>query len=299
MIKRLKLSVDFNNANANLSSVIDRFGKEFIYMKYIKTLVSMLVCGAVMAVAISASAQTQGAATIVRLQGEARYSTGDNIWHPLEVGIVLRSGAIIQTAAGATVDIVLDDKKVTKDPLGAAGSGKSSDTAGASAPPVTKQNVVRMWGDTVLAIDKLLYSQTGADAVSETQLDLRAGKIFGTVKKLTAASKYEIKTPTGIAGIRGTSFGIGADGSVTVYDGSVTVSINGGAPITIPAGYTIKPGDTAPSEVVIPPGQTLESMKNAALGSGGTAVKVLTTETTETVKDTGTQVFVSPTKKTD
>lgn len=263
-------------------------------MKYIKTLVSMLVCGAVMAFAISASAQTQGAATIVRLQGEARYSTGDNIWHPLEVGVVLRSGAIIQTAAGATVDIVLDDKKVTKDPLGAAGSGKSS-AKPTDAPPMVKQNVVRMWGDTVLAIDKLLYSQTGADAVSETQLDLRAGKIFGNVKKLTAASKYEIKTPTGIAGIRGTSFGIGADGSVTVYEGSVTVSINGGPAITVPAGYTIKPGDTAPSEIVIPPGQTLQSMRDAALGSGGASVSVLTTETTVTVKDTGTQIHVSPT----
>src|SRR5476651_1641569 len=95
-------------------------------MKYIKTLISTAVCGIVMALAISASAQTQGSATIVRMQGEARYSTGDNIWHPLEVGNVLRSGAIIQTAAGATVDIVLADKKDTKDSLPSSDSSKSS-----------------------------------------------------------------------------------------------------------------------------------------------------------------------------
>src|SRR5450432_2168776 len=109
-------------------------------MKYIKTLISTAVCGIVMALAISASAQTQGSATIVRMQGEARYSTGDNIWHPLEVGAVLR--------AGATVDIVLSEKKSKTDSLG---SGKGGSGSGSSASPTVKQNIVRMWGDTVLA----------------------------------------------------------------------------------------------------------------------------------------------------
>ncbi len=108
-------------------------------MKYIKTLVSMAVCGVVMALAVNASAQSSsGSATIVRIQGEARYSTGDNVWHPLEVGAVLRAGAIIQTAAGATVDIVLGEKKSK-----AAISNSGSLTP--SSAPTVKQNIVRMW----------------------------------------------------------------------------------------------------------------------------------------------------------
>ncbi len=63
-----------------------------------------------------------------------------------------------------------------------------------------------MQADTVLAIDKLLISNTGVDAVSDTELDLRQGTIFGNVKKLSATSQYLIKIPNGIAGVRGTTF---------------------------------------------------------------------------------------------
>jgi hypothetical protein len=81
-----------------------------------------------------------------------------------------------------------------------------------------------MESDTVLAIDKLLISNTGVDAVSDTELDLRQGTIFGNVKKLSAASQYLIKTPNGIAGIRGTTFIISANGDITVISGSMVAS---------------------------------------------------------------------------
>jgi len=60
--------------------------------------------------------------------------------------------------------------------------------------------------------------------VTDTQLDLRAGKIMGTVKKMSAASKYEVKYPNGVAGIRGTIYVIDANGVVTVLSGTVLVS---------------------------------------------------------------------------
>src|SRR5476651_1729252 len=275
-------------------------------MKYIKTLISTAVCGIVMALAISASAQTQGSATIVRMQGEARYSTGDNIWHPLEVGAVLRAGAIIQTAAGATVDIVLSEKKSKTDSLG---SGKGGSGSGSSASPTVKQNIVRMWGDTVLAIDKLLYSQAGADAVSETQLDLRAGKIFGTVKKLSAASKYEIKTPTGIAGIRGTSYTMGSDNVCVVYDGSVTVSITVGGVThteTVAAGQSaaVDPVTGAITVITIaaPGTKEFDDFKAAGLAAAEANGTLKTDDTVApcgTETDTGTSVHVSSVQGSD
>lgn len=76
-----------------------------------------------------------------------------------------------------------------------------------------------------LGIDKLLVENTGTDMMAETQLDLRAGQIMGNVKKLSASSKYEIKIPNGVAGIRGTTYLISSSGVVEVLSGSVLIVI--------------------------------------------------------------------------
>ena len=83
-------------------------------MKYIQTLITMVVGGAVLAVGSSVVAQTVKpcVVTVVRIQGQARYSLGDNNWHPLVVGKVLGAGAIIQSAVNSSVDIVLSGNAV-------------------------------------------------------------------------------------------------------------------------------------------------------------------------------------------
>ena len=80
-----------------------------------------------------------------------------------------------------------------------------SPVRGSPTSLAAEQNIVRMWENTLLGVDKLTFTQTGADVVTETQLDLKAGHIFGMVKKMSAASKYEVKIPNGVAGIRGTA----------------------------------------------------------------------------------------------
>jgi hypothetical protein len=47
------------------------------------------------------------------------------------------------------------------------------------------------------------------------------------VKKLSASSKYEVKIPNGVAGIRGTVYMISSSGVVNVLSGSVVVAIVG------------------------------------------------------------------------
>jgi hypothetical protein len=90
--------------------------------------------------------------------------------------------------------------------------------------PATQQNALRVFENTVLGIDKLTTMDTGADVVTETQLDLKAGHILGNVKKMNAASRYEVKLPNGVAGIRGTVFHLWADGRLTVSSGAVVYS---------------------------------------------------------------------------
>ena len=107
-----------------------------------------------------------------------------------------------------------------------------------SYKPPAEQNAVRMTGDTLLAIDKLTVSDTGLDSVSDTELDLRQGGIYNSVKKLSGASQYLIKIPNGIAGVRGTLFYIDASGRCIVYKNTVVLSLIGsdGKPITVVVG---------------------------------------------------------------
>jgi hypothetical protein len=128
------------------------------------------------------------------IKGEAQYSEGAT-WLPLKTGQTLGAGNAVRTANGANVDLFLDENG----PL------------------------VRLMENTTLGIDKLNFEKTGVDTVIETQLDLKSGRIFGVVKKLSASSKYEVKTPNGVAGIRGTQYQISATGEVQVLQGSVVV----------------------------------------------------------------------------
>jgi hypothetical protein len=93
--------------------------------------------------------------------------------------------------------------------------------------PNADQNIVRLWENTLLSIDKLTCTQTGADGVTETQLNLKAGHIFGMVKKMSAGSRYEVTIPIGVVGIRGTVYDISADGVIKVRSGSAVLAYVG------------------------------------------------------------------------
>lgn len=177
--------------------------------------------------------------TVTYVKGQARYTTDNKTWHALKKGDVLSPGCVIQTADRSIVDVLLGDKKGSMEaaspvparynnPLGSGGIGAppgGGPKPGASGGVTPKSNIVRIMENTYLGVDKLMVDQTGVDTVSDTQLDLRAGQIMGTVKKLSGASKYEIKIPNGVAGIRGTTYLISSAGVVDVLSGSVMVAI--------------------------------------------------------------------------
>jgi hypothetical protein len=181
------------------------------------------IAAALCLVAVAASA-ANNSARIYHIQGKARYSTDNKNFHDLSVGDVLKAGTVIQTASESQVDVLLYDdaqaftaaQPVVRNFSYNGGSGTSQDA---------DQNVIRLLENTVLALDKLFSTGTGSDVVTETQLDLRAGRIVGNVKKLSAASKYEVRLPNGVAGIRGTLYLMDAAGVVTVYQGSVLVTV--------------------------------------------------------------------------
>ena len=230
-------------------------------MKLTNKTLTWLVAGMVSIVLVaSANAQSTKDRTgkVVRIKGAARYSVGNNVWQPLKVGTILRSHSVVQTAADSYADIVLNEDakadaismpRVSAKSASASASSGGGGGGGSKAPD---HDVVRVQEDSVLAIDKLSAADTGVDRVTETELDLRSGSIFGSVKKQAAASRFEVKIPNGVAGIRGTTFMITASGIISVLTGSVvsayTDDSNNVTTKIVPAGFQFnsRSGQMAP-----------------------------------------------------
>jgi hypothetical protein len=203
-------------------------------MKKIPALFCAALCGVVLTLALNAPADDikQGVATIVRVQGEASYTLGGGDgWHPLVAGKLLEAGSTIKTGPYGTVDVILGKQVAMPQARPAtyhAAPAADSPVRGLiSCTPSVEQNVVRLSPDTTLKIDKLTVSDTGVDTVSDTELDLQTGRIFAKVKKLNNSSKYLVKIPNGIAGVRGTEFTLGADGSAGCIQHAVYLVIVG------------------------------------------------------------------------
>lgn len=217
-------------------------------MKKLQSLLALALCSAIFtAVSASAQAAMQGYGTVVRVDGIASYSLGDNNWHPLQAGKYLPVGATIRTGHNGVVDVVLG-KEVA---LPQAVERPDRISFAPDAPvrgmlnykPSAQQNVIRVTPNSVIGIDKLTITDTGADTVSDTELNLKEGKIYASVKKITGASQYLIKLPNGIAGVRGTLFSISADGTVACFEsqgGGVVLSLIG--PDGLPKTFLVAPG---------------------------------------------------------
>src|SRR5580765_428335 len=163
-------------------------------------------------------AQTvHGKAEVRAVKGVAVYSAAGGPSMPLKAGTILGPGATVKTGANSTVDLFL---------------GNSA-------------GVLRLTENTTLALDKLTLTDTGADTAVDVQLGLTEGTILGNVNKLSAASRYEIKTPNGVAGIRGTRFRMSSNSFIVLMDGTLVY-------VYVPPG----PGGTpTPFTLAAPPAQ--------------------------------------------
>src|SRR4051812_38756423 len=111
---------------------------------------------AAMLLSASARAEMRHNTAVVRtVRGSADVSADKGrTWKKAAVGTRMTANSVIKTAPGSSADLFL----------------------GENGP------IVRVTEDTQLGIDKLDVEATGIEKVIETQLDLRAGKILGSVK---------------------------------------------------------------------------------------------------------------------
>jgi hypothetical protein len=216
-------------------------------MKNIQTLLRVVLCSAIVGAAIQASAQPARPchATVVRVQGSVSYSLGDNNWHPLVSGKYLPPGASIRTGDNGVVDVVLGiavDFPQAGNIPSRIGMAPDYPVRGfMSYKPTVEQNAIRLTENSLLTIDKLTTTDTGADTVSDTELDLKQGALYASVKKLSAAAQYIVKTPTGIIGVRGTQFNVALNGNGSISSLAVYKTTNDDGLIlsqTLPSGGT-------------------------------------------------------------
>jgi hypothetical protein len=174
------------------------------------TIRQFLICAALLMVAGCATKSPVGkqgapSAKVVGLKGAARYKTGSDGWQMLRTGDVVKPGTIVETAGKSRLDLVLDVER----PGGHFHA---------------EQDLVRVWENSRLSLDKLTVRETGADLVQDIQLDLQAGHIFGKVGKMSPASRYEVRIPNAVASIRGTVYDITAEGEVKAPAGSLLLT---------------------------------------------------------------------------
>lgn len=141
------------------------------------------------------------AATVAGVHGEARWAAGDAALQPLAVGALLPEGARLAVAAGAVVTLRLPDG-----------------------------SQLQLQGPADVALHELRAAQ--AWQVHATRIRLERGRVDATVAPQRAGSRFDVRTPLAVAGVRGTRFGValsedGARFAADVTEGAVAVA--GGA----------------------------------------------------------------------
>jgi hypothetical protein len=148
-------------------------------MKRIQTIAAYLVVLALAGVSSLKSAEpghVMGKAIVRTVHGTVTYTTAAGATAALKVNTELEPGSTVITGPDSYAYLNINGMTST----------------------------VRVAPDTTLAIPTMDRIGEARDSDTETMLDIKTGEIEGNVKKITGNSTYEIKTPHGVAGIRGT-----------------------------------------------------------------------------------------------
>ncbi|GEM_PF-998839 len=131
---------------------------------------------------------------------------GSNDWIPAALRSRLYPGDKISSEAEAEAEITLDDG-----------------------------SIVKLKDKSLLVLDRMERQRKPAAAV--TSMRAMNGKVLGCVRKLASKdSKFTVTTPTAVAGVRGTVFGIFVEGDSTELDvlkGEVAIAGERGAEVLV------------------------------------------------------------------
>lgn len=151
-------------------------------MKTLKVL-ALIVCAALIA-SVAVAADVARVAKVLDAEGTVEVKSGSGAWMPASIDMELKQGDRIRTKADSFALLNVDGMAQT-------------------ATIEVKQN------------SEMELSQLVADKDAMTQstlLDLALGEVLIKAKKLhSEKSKFEVKTPTSIVGVRGTTFSVSVE----------------------------------------------------------------------------------------
>lgn len=168
----------------------------------------------------------RGTAIVKMVKGTASYVDEFGGTHVAMVGTVLKEGWTVKTGPGSSLDMTMDN------------NGR----------------YLGLFENSVITLNKLRYQPSVLGDIFDTELNLKSGQMLASVSKLLAGAKYEVKTPQGVAHVRGTDFWYDAkSGEIWVVSGTVhfeiqLLDVNVPPPpgshtevktIDIPAGYVL------------------------------------------------------------
>ena len=186
-------------------------------MKLMPKLFVMVAALAVPALTSALSAAQNTSDRVARLNalaGDVRVSTKGGSFEIAAGGTLLHPGDIVKTGAGSHADIDLGGNV----------------------------GIVQIAPRSIFVLDKMTITDAGQEKLTETQLKIDEGAFYAKINKLAKGSRYEIATPKGIAGIRGTSIYATADGQITVLEGTAGVAFPN--PPNPPDVYVAHDGET-------------------------------------------------------
>ena len=135
----------------------------------------------------------EGQALVQSISGEVTMLANGGKWLPLQTGEMLKTGAVVKTGAKSQADLF----------LGINGS------------------MLRLAANTELKFTRLAIEKSPIEPIAQTEMELRSDRVIGNVRKLPMGSSYVIKTPKGVAKVKGTVYDINADGELIVLSGKV------------------------------------------------------------------------------
>jgi len=209
--------------------------------KTIQRLIITVVAFAVLAVAVYSAPMV---VTVDRVAGTVQFRAGDTApWKNLSNGDKVPVGAMVRTQADSSCILKWADGNAVK-----------------VAP---------------LTVMKLTEADKAASGQEKSALDLTEGKVFAHVKKMvTKDSSFQLKTPTAVAGVRGTdlygtespsggsSFGV-TEGNLTVQSGEAEVEVDPGLSVNITEEGSISPPEPIPPEIKDEVEQNLSEVREA------------------------------------
>jgi hypothetical protein len=231
---------------------------------------------------------------VIRVQGTADYSLdGGHTWFPIVVGKYFEAGSLIRSGDKSIVDVLIGKSLSEKTAEFMQFNTRANPAH--NVIPQKENNMIRLRPNTTLGVDKLTVSEEDSSYVSDAELNLKSGRIFASVRKVSPSSVYLIKIPDGVAAVRGTQLQLDTDGSsssCSVSSGTVWLSFSitdaSGNPIMGPDGNPFPP-----VQVTLTPGQSFnltqgllnnlsQQLNNAASTSGNNTTQGTTTTVTQT-----------------